>query len=382
MAKEQKQEFNWEENTHTFFESPENTVTIDPEAVIESVEKDELIDKKTGEEKKPATQTITIEEEGEEIEHEFNFGESNSEEEEESKEEQTNEKNTKVSSKSTLEFLKEKGIIDFELEEGEELTDELAEEKLEDFLDDSIAAGVDEIIKDLPDALKNMIKFVNNGGDFSTLLAKMSSNVSSSINKNTDMTKEENQVLAVTSDLREQGYDDEYIETHIQVLKDTGKLETMSSKSFEKITAKQSAEEQAELDRVTKAKEEFKKKQRLLKSDLTTHISSLKDIKGIALSPNDQKELPSYISDMNIELADGRITTGLQKDLFSIFGDKDKLVLLAKLVKSEFDFSSIAKKEVAKFSKEVNKDLQNTTTIKGSKGSSQKQRRSLADLLD
>ena len=381
MAKEQEQEFNWEENTHTFFESPETTVTINPEAVIESVEKDELIDEKTGK-NKPAKET-PAEEEEEEIEHEFNFGDpAASEEEEEEDEEDIKEKNIKVGSKSTLEFLKEKGLINFELEEGEELTDALAEEKLEDFLDDSIDAGVDEVIKDLPDALKNMIKFVTNGGDFATLLTKMSSNVTSSINKNTDMAKEENQVLAVTADLKEQGYDDEYIETHIQVLKDTGKLETMSSKSFEKITTKQSAEEQAELDKAAKTKEDNKKKQREFKSELTTHISSLKEVKGITLNNTDQKELPAYISDVNVELADGRVTTGLQKDLFSIFGDKDKLVLLAKLVKSEFDFSSIGKKEVSKFSKEVNKELQNTTTIKGSKGSSQKQKRSLADRLD
>lgn len=386
MTKEtETKDFSWEENTHTFFESPETTVTINPEAVIESVQKDKLVNVgEVIEEKKPITHATTEEEE-EEIEHEFNFGETTSEDEEESEEEekeQTNQKTTKVSSKSTLEFLKEKGLINFELGEGEELTDELAEEKLEDFLDDSIAAGVDEMIKDLPDALKNMIKFVNNGGDFATLLTKMSSNVSSSINKNTDMTKEENQVLAISADLKEQGYDDEYIETHIQVLKDTGKLETMSSKSFKKITTKQSVEEQAELDRVAKAKEETKKKQREFKTKLTTHISSLKEVKGLPLSVNDQKELPAYISDVNVQLADGRVTTGLQKDLFSIFGDKDKLVLLAKLVKSEFDFSSIAKKEVSKFSKEVNKELQNTTTIKGSKGSSQKQKRSLADLLD
>lgn len=389
MAKEQKEDFSWEENTHTFFESPEATVTINPEAVIESVEKDEIVEK-AGQTAPAATEETEEKEE----EHQFTFGgteEETEEEEEESDEDDESDdkkpadknKVVKVDSKSTLEFLKEKGLVEFELEEGEELTEEMAENILEDTWESSIDAGVDEVIKDLPDALKNMIKFVTNGGDFATMFTKMASTASTGLSKDTDMTKEENQVLAVTADLREQGFDDEYIETHIQVLKDSEKLELIATKSFDKITAKQAAEEAAEVDRVTKAKEASKKKQREFKTELTTHLGTLKDVKGLTLSAKDQKELPSYISDVSVELEDGRVTTGLQKDLFSIFGDKDKLVLLAKLVKSDFDLSSIAKKSVTEFSKEVEKGLQNTTSnIKGSKGSSQKPKRSLADRLD
>lgn len=389
MGKETKEEFNWEENTHTFFDTPEATVTINPEAVIENVEKDKLVDEVTGK-ATPATTAEVETEEEEDEEHVFKFGGDSEEEQEEEEEEEEGATPankdavvTKVDSKSTLEFLKEKGLVDFELEEGQALTEELAENILEDSWDNSIDAGIDEVLKDLPPALKNMIKFVTDGGDFATIFTKMAGAASTGLSKDTDMTKEENQVLALTADLREQGYDDEYIETHIQVLKDSGKLETISTKAFDKITTKQAAEEAAELARVSTAKETAKKKQREFKAELTTHLGAIKEVNGLALNAKDQKELPSYISDINVELADGRVTTGLQKDLFSIFGDKDKLVLLAKLVKSEFDFSSIAAKSVTKHVKEVNAGLQHTATdIKGSKGSSQKQKRSLADRLD
>lgn len=376
MVKEtDKKDFSWEENTHTFFGNTEETVVIDPTAVIEKAEKDELI---------PGAS----EDEEFEENYQFNFGETSEEEEEEEEDEEgegTQNKDKKpvsVNSKSTLEFLKEKGLIDFQLEEGEELTDDLAEAKLEDFIDNSIEEGVAEMIKDLPDPLKNMIKFVNDGGDFSVLLAKMANNVTSSINKNTDITVEANQVLAVKEDLKAQGYDDEYIDTHIEVLKDSGKLEAISKKAFDKIVDSQSKEEQAEVERIAKAKEEAKKKQRAFKTELTSHIGSLKEVGGLSLAPQEQKELPSYISDATVELEDGRVTTGLQRDLFKIFGDKDKLVLLAKLVKTDFDFSSISKKEVTKFSKEIEKDLQNAKTLKGYQGSSRKPKKSLADLID
>ncbi len=57
---------------------------------------------------------------------------------------------------------------------------------------------------------------------------------------------------------------------------------------------------------------------------------------------------------------------------------------MAKLIKSDFDFSSISDKEITKFSKGIKENIQNNKVdIKGSKGSSQKQsKKSLADLLD
>lgn len=69
--------------------------------------------------------------------------------------------------------------------------------------------------------------------------------------------------------------------------------------------------------------------------------------------------------------------------MFSIFGDKQKTILLAKLIKSDFDFSSITNKEITKFSKNIKENIQNTNIkVTGSKGSSQKQKKSLVDLLD
>ena len=69
--------------------------------------------------------------------------------------------------------------------------------------------------------------------------------------------------------------------------------------------------------------------------------------------------------------------------MFSIFGDKEQTILLAKLVKDKFDFSSITNKEITKFSKGIKEEIQNNQVIiKGSKGSSQQPKKSLAELLD
>ena len=64
---------------------------------------------------------------------------------------------TELNSVSVVSKLKEKGFIDFELEEGEELTEELAEEILEEGFEVKINEKIDELFKDLPDNVRELI---------------------------------------------------------------------------------------------------------------------------------------------------------------------------------------------------------------------------------
>ena len=361
----------WETEESTFFE---NTVVI-PETVIDAALKDNIIAVET--ENNTDEKPVPAKEE----EYVFNFEDNSTKEE--VIEATTEEKIEKVNSKNTLEFLKEKGLVDYELEEGTELTDDLADEILEDNWDASIIAGVEETIKDLPDALKELIKYSAKGGDFTELLSKMTTQTVSGINKDTDMEIESNQILAVSLDLKDQGYDQEYIDTQIEFLKDSGKLAGISKKSFDKKIAKQDSDIQETIKQTEKRREAEKEAQKSYKKDISVQISSLDDIKGLVLNKQDKEILPSYISDANIKLQDGRVVTKFQQELFSIFGDKEQTILLAKLVKDKFDFSSITNKEITKQAKSIRENIQNNQVIiKGSKGSSQQPRKSLADLLD
>jgi hypothetical protein len=363
----------WETGETAFFE---NTAVV-PETVVEAALKDDVVTITESKEVPEKQETPAAKED-----YVFDFAGENTPEEEVPAT-TTDDKTVKVKSKDTLEFLKEKGLVDYELEEGTELTDDLADEILEDNWDASIIAGVEETIKDLPDALKELIKYSAKGGDFTELLSKMTTQTVSGINKDTDMEVESNQVLAISLDLKDQGYDQEYIDTQIEFLKESGKLAGISKKAFEKKIAKQDSDIQETVKQAEKRKEVEKEAQKTYKKDITVQISSLNDIKGLVLNRQDKEVLPSYISDANIKLQDGRTVTKFQQELFSIFGDKEQTILLAKLVKDKFDFSSITNKEITKFSKGIKEEIQNNQVIiKGSKGSSQQPKKSLADLLD
>lgn len=252
---------------------------------------------------------------------------------------------TNVNNKQTLEFLKEKGLVDYELEEGKELTEEEAENLLEDSWEKALEAEVESTIKDLPQDIKDLIKFASKGGNVGELLGKMVQHATSGITKNSDISNEDVQVLAVTMDLRNQGYDQEYIDDQIEFLKEKDKLEGIAKKSYDKIIAEQEAETAGQVERQKETAELRKKQAREYKSNITTHINGLAETNGLPISKQDKLSLPTYISEPNVELQDGRFVSEMQADLFKVMADKDKIVLLAKLLKTDFDFSAIERKK-------------------------------------
>lgn len=359
-------------NQHDFF-GETNLV----EDVLTTVQKDDIstegkVEKKEEETKKKEEKLI---------EEQFkSFG--STEIEDEIKDEKKEDKKTSSSNLSTIEFLKEKGFVNYELEEGQELTEEIAENLLEDSWEASIESAVEETIKDLPQEIKDLIRYSAKGGNYRDLLKSLSS-TNEGLSKNSDINEESVQIEAVTADLLSQGHDSEYIEAQIEFLKDSGKLESIATKSFNKIIEKQEAERASQLESIENRKKENKKLAREYKSSMVSHISSLKDLKGIPLTKEDKETLPTYISDPSIELEDGRVISGLQADLFKVMADKDKIVLLAKLLKTDFNFSAIERKKETETARGFKEEIRRAEPGKTMSSSSpQKVKKAVWDLLD
>ena len=370
----------WEDSSqqHDFF-GETNLV----EDVITSVEKEEVAD--------PAKIEATkekIEKEKEEeklIDDQFKNFETltpKETEEDSSKEE----KSKIVNSVNTLAFLKDKGLVDYEEDPEKPLTEEDAENLIEDSWEAALEKEVEDTIKDLPNELKELIKFASKGGDVGELLGKMVQHATTGINKNSDISNEDVQVLAVTMDLRAQGYDQEYIDDQIEFLKEKDKLETIAQKAFNKIVSEQEADTAGQVERQKQAIEHKKKAAREYKTNITTHINSLEDAGGLPISKQDKSILPTYISEPTVELQDGRFVSEMQADLFKVMADKDKIVLLAKLLKSDFDFSAIERKKQSQAARGIRDEVQRAdrtqTITNSSSGGHKPQKKAIWDMID
>jgi len=375
----------WEEASqqHDFF-GETNLV----EDVITSVEKDDITDPAKVEEVKKKAEEEKAEQELVDKQFESFEAPAKVTSEDDDTDPTKTDENTvvAVTPKSTLSFLKEKGLVDYEEDPEKPLTDEDAENILEDSWESSVDKAVEETIKELPDEIKQLIKYAHKGGDVGELLSKMVQHATSTINKNSDIENVDVQIQAVTMSLKAQGYDQEYIDTQIEFLQEKDKLEGVAKKAFDKIVEEQEAETANEVQRQKQAVETRKKLAREYKTNITTHINSLEEVGGLPISKQDKTSLPTYISEPTVELQDGRVVSELQADLFKVMADKDKIVLLAKLLKSDFDFSAIERKKQTAAARGIKDEIQRAdrtqTITSSSSGGHKPQKKAVWDMLD
>jgi hypothetical protein len=288
-----------------------------------------------------------------------------------------------------LNKLKEKGFIDYELEEGEELTDELAEELIEEKFDESVDLKVQELLTELPDDKKQVVQFLIKGGNLDELIDTLTSD-NISIKLDIDLEKEENQISTLKKLLKLEDKDEEEIETEIEYLKDSGKLKLMTEKKFNKYKAEQKNRQEELVKEQEEALENEKKVIKQSKLKISTFLTSNEEVDGIKFSKDDKKQLPSYMNDKTIKLGNGTTITQMQKELFYDLPKNEKaLIQLATLLKNRnedgtFNFESIVKSSKTKVAQEVRSEIRrNNTSIPGnSTNKNNKSDKSLSDYFN
>lgn len=301
------------------------------------------------------------------------------------------EEEEEISDKSiaTVQLLKDRGLVDFELEEDEELTAEKADEILEDSLEVMFEDRIEELFDNLPDVVKNLNKFVIEGGDINKYLASVAESKATGLTPDMDLEEESNQIAAIKQGLAAEGHDNEYIEAQIEFLKDSKRLEKHGKMHFNKWDIERKKKEEALLSSTRLEKENAKKAQRRLKNKVTEFLKETEEVPGYKVSREDKRVLPSYMTDRNIKLDNGNTITRLQNDLMRVLNSPTGSYQLAKLLREageegELDFKNIAKETETKVAKKVRENVRrNKNSIqKGSGGTGTKTKKPLAEYFN
>jgi len=357
--------------------------STETEEVIEEVIKDEETEEKT---EKPEEKKESPEEDlfSNEENEEFISNENIEIDEEEESQGSVN------PSMATVNFLKEKGFIDYELEEGQELTEEMAEELIEDKFDDAIDKRMEELFKDVPDVVKQINKYAINGGDVSQFFDTLTKAGASEITENLDLTDKSNQELVVREMLRAEDNDEEYISTQLEFLEDSGKLEMFAEKKFNKWKDARVKEQ----DRLVKQQEQEVRAQREAlrrsKQEMSSFMEKNESVGELKFTKDDKKALPSYMNDKNVKLQNGATISQLQKELFyDLPQNREAFLQLATLMKNRnkdgtFNFESIIKNTETKVVKKVKENVRRSkqSVPTKSKAKRQNSKRSLADFFN
>ena len=288
-----------------------------------------------------------------------------------------------------LNKLKEKGFIDYELEEGEELTDELAGELIEEKFDESVDSKVKELLTELPDDKKQVVQFLIKGGNLDELISTLTSK-DVLIKLDIDLEKEENQISTLQKLLKLEDKDEEEIDSEIDYLKDSGKLKLMTEKKFNKYKSEQKNKQDELVKNQEETLENEKKSIKQSKLKISTFLNSNEEVDGIKFSKDDKKQLPSYMNDKNIKLNSGASITQMQKELFYELPKNEKtMIQLATLLRNRnedgtFNFDSIIKSSKTKVVQEVKNGVRrNNMSIPGSSSTkNNKSDKSLSDYFN
>jgi hypothetical protein len=300
-----------------------------------------------------------------------------------SKEGKKKEKSTQemISDIRLVNSLKERGLLDFELEDGAEMTAELAEEILEDDYDNRIANQVEDLFKDLPDEVKNMNKFIMQGGTMAEYIQTLQSQKPVGVTRGMDLTVEANQEAIVSNQLRQDGFDDEYVKSQLQYLKDSGMLEKTANTHYGKWEIKDKAAQKALLESQEAQRRAAKEQKKQEKRNVSDYVKGTDSIKGFKISRNDKKELPGYMTEKSVKLDNGAEMTPMHRDLYAAMSDPENSVLLAKLLRNGLDFKKLKQAAVTEKTTDIKKNVRRSNNSTPSASTGVSSRKTLAELL-
>lgn len=287
---------------------------------------------------------------------------------------------------STLKYLEEVGIFTpREEDEEEDLSLEQARERLVERFEETIDTRLKEMLDEIPSEAKRLIDFALQGGSIHEYVNQIARNSGTNLREGMDMDEEENQIKVVKSFLKNEGEDDEFINTQIDILKESDRLESYAKNRYDKWLKDSEEEKENMVEQQRQAKIATAKTLQEDKKNLTKFLNATDNVGGLTTNRELKKDLPSYIHDKNIKLENGVTISALQRDLFYELPKSQVGTLqLAILLKNRnedgsFNFDSIKRELETKVTKDMKKDLRRSKTTSGKSGP--RAQRSLADFF-
>lgn len=370
-------DFNWDEEDN-FFTEPIADETEDKKEKSETSNPKDTKEKTSTKEKEdPEVDEEEDDSDTEEVEDSFEFGDTDETEDDSN----NNSSEISESYSELYKKLKAKGVFKAELPEEfseDDIDEDTWFEIQSNELDHQINEALEEFANDLDDEGKAFIKFKKDGGDTKIFLKAYNSIMQTpTIERGNEKSYEK--FLKHYYSVHEQ-MDDEDVSDKIDWLKETGKLEKYALKVHEEVEEDQEKYKEQLIKNQEKAAIEREKQRKAFVTDIKKTLNSTDKIKDWTLTPKDKKELHGYVTKPSVKVGNQYLTQ-LQHDLQEAFKDKEKIILLAKLLNNDFDISDIKEQAKTEFTKNTKNTINNSKKkTKNSGGGSRK--KSLSDYFD
>jgi len=269
-----------------------------------------------------------------------------------------------------LKTLKEKEIFTIDFTDDDDL-ETAFNRQLEQDVDDAITV-LFEGIKKQPEAVA-LIKHLKDGGSVSTFMANSSYAI------DVDIDTEEQQIALIKDYyVKRKNMEADEVTDLVDTLKNNGKLESRAENIKQLVEREREAEQLAAVENKKKHEQQLIANHKQLTSSLTGIVRDVKfDFKGVGKDKDD-----TVLVDYLTKPTDANGKTGFQKAVSELFVEKnhEKLLILAKLLKTDFNFDKLIKKGATQQVRTIKDKVENrTVNVKtGNAGRS----KSLADFFE
>lgn len=283
---------------------------------------------------------------------------------------------------SLLSKLKAEGI--FAALDNEEFTNELSDDDLPDIIDKEVDARVEETMEsffeELDDDAVAFLKFKKNGGSTSDFI-----NAYSRFNSTPqgDIDNENYQEQVIKHGMQLEGYDQEDIEDKIEWLKEGAKLKRHAQKYEAKLDKANAAQKERMLEQQQQQALEAKKQREKLSEDLKSRLDEADTIGQFTFSKQDKKHLHAYMTRPKVKVGKDNYMTQMQADLQGVFQDPEKILIIAKLLRSNFDVSDVIRSTETKVTRKTKDKIERkSTNLKSSNSSTGRRKKALFEYFD
>ena len=275
--------------------------------------------------------------------------------------------------------LKDVGVLEnVEIPEDEEITQEKLIELQEQEIESRVEEAIEGFMGELDDDGKAFLKFKKEGGDtrqFFEMMKETSELPQGDIDDEYFQKKVTKYYLKTVDNM-----DDEDVEDRIAWLEETGKLERYAERYNNKLQTIKEKKEQEAVERQKQLAKQQEKDRMAFISTLKDTLSNTDSIKDFPITKQEKKELVDFITKPTIKVDKSKYVSGFSKAINEVTNDPQKLILLAKLLKNDFDISDVIKQTETKEVKKLKNNIQRAKKSSPPKTYSSN-RKSLADFF-
>lgn len=268
--------------------------------------------------------------------------------------------------KDVYKDLKEYGVLKHvNIDDDEEVdADRLAELYEQDY-EEEIKTRINTwASKELDEDAQAFIKFKRAGGktaDFLNIYNKKNSNIPEG-----DISSEDFQDEVIRYQLKQDDYTDDEIEDELERLTTNGKKETLAKRYYSKLEGHIKKQRDELVYEQEQARKNAQIQEQSFKEGIKEVLTSNKELNGFKITPKEKNQLYSFLTSRTVQIDDNRVITPFQKKLAETFQDTNKLVILAKLLNSDFDMTDFKKSVVTQETKKIKSHLENRKGLKNS----------------